>query len=161
MTEASGPHVLCDATRLLVDPSRFNRARCPKHRRGYLCQSPTYHRYARGAFGLACAWPSLRLEDFPKDHLRDIMEAVQTFPDADLPQVPGACTRHSQSSQFLQAPVCGLLCSLSAALDGGREESEHAKSVGALYLWHKAAMRLLSACETVSETQCRATGCCC
>ena len=94
MTEASGPHVVCDATRLLVDPSRFSRARCPKHRRGYLCQSPTYHRYAPGAFGLACAWPSFRLEDFPKDHLRDIMEAVQTFPDADLPQVPvaaGAC----------------------------------------------------------------------
>ena len=124
MTEASGPHVLCDATRLLVDPSRFSKARCPKHRRGYLCQSPTYHRYARGAFGLACAWHIFRLQDFPKDHLRDIMEAVQT--DADLPQVPGACILHPQSRQFLQAPVCGSLCSLSAAVDSGREKTEHA-----------------------------------
>ena len=91
MTEASRPHVLCDAKNLLIDPSRMSHARCPKSRPGYLCYSNTYHHYAQGAFGLACALPKLLLEDFPKDHLRDIMDSIMAVEDKDQLQVLSFC----------------------------------------------------------------------
>lgn len=87
MTEASRPHVMCDASNLLIDPFRASKASCPKYRPGYLCHSPTYHRYARGAFALACDLPELRLEDFPRDHLQDIMESMEEVDAALLSKV--------------------------------------------------------------------------
>ena len=81
MTDASRPHVICDAKNLLMDPTRMSHARCPKFRPGYLCYSDTYHHYAKGAFGLACALPNLPLEDFPKDHLRDIIDSIVRVED--------------------------------------------------------------------------------
>lgn len=44
------------------------RARCPAHRPGYMCTSPTYHRYDRGAFSVDCSWPGFSLDAFSKDH---------------------------------------------------------------------------------------------
>ena len=87
MTEASRPHVICDASNLLVDPARMSHARCPKFRPAYLCHSNTYHHYTKGAFGLACGLRDLRLEDFPKDHLRDIMDGMSEVEDKDMLQV--------------------------------------------------------------------------
>lgn len=43
--------------------------------------------YSEGAFGGACEWPLRRLEMFPKDHLRDIMESFATYPSGGLPEV--------------------------------------------------------------------------
>lgn len=95
MAEAARPHVICDAKHLLLDPSHVTRAFCPKHRPGYLCGSKTYHSYARGAFGLACSLPGLRLEDFPRDHLRDIMDSmVEITEDAFLVGTPGTGSQY-------------------------------------------------------------------
>ena len=95
MSEAARPHVLCNAENLMVDPAHMSRASCPKHRPGYLCRSRTYHHYAKGAFRLACDVSGLELADFPKDHLKDIMESltnvsepalkVRTFEDISVP----------------------------------------------------------------------------
>lgn len=52
------------------------RARCPRHRPGYLCETPTYHRYGQGAFELGCDWPSFSLADHSPDHGRDIYQAM-------------------------------------------------------------------------------------
>ena len=76
MTKASRPHVICNADNLLVDTAKMIRASCPKHRPGYLCRSKTYHHFQKGAYSLNCAMPTLSLEDFPKDHLRDIMDSM-------------------------------------------------------------------------------------
>ncbi len=87
MTEASRPHVICDATNILLDPARMSHAKCPKYRPGYLCQSNTYHHYAKGAFRLACALHELQLEDYPRDHLRDIMDSITELEYEDSPKV--------------------------------------------------------------------------
>ncbi|KAK9819676.1 hypothetical protein WJX72_000981 [[Myrmecia] bisecta] len=86
MTEASAPHVLCDATNLLVDTSKMRLAKCPAQRPNYLCISKSYHRYKLGAFGASCNWPVLNLNDFPKDHLQDIMESLESYPADQWPQ---------------------------------------------------------------------------
>lgn len=81
MTNASKPHVLCDAQNLIINPAKVLPAACPKHRPKYLCTfGETYNRYLPGAFGLACKSAPHRLEDFPRDHLQDIMESVVTVP---------------------------------------------------------------------------------
>lgn len=72
MPNASAPHIMCDATNLTVAPSAMTRAACPLHRPGYMCRRQSYHRYAQGSFIAPCDWPSFRLEDFPRDHLRDV-----------------------------------------------------------------------------------------
>ncbi|KAL3132619.1 hypothetical protein ABBQ32_009147 [Trebouxia sp. C0010 RCD-2024] len=81
MTNASKPHVLCNAQKLIVNPAKTLAAACPKHRPKYLCTfGETYNRYLPGAFGLACTSTALQLEDFPRDHLQDIMESFVTLP---------------------------------------------------------------------------------
>ncbi|PRW45163.1 EGF domain-specific O-linked N-acetylglucosamine transferase [Chlorella sorokiniana] len=72
----SAPHVLCDATNLRLDPSKLRRARCPAHRPGYLCLSPTYHHYQRGAWAVNCSWPGFRVEDLSRDHQQDIFGSM-------------------------------------------------------------------------------------
>ncbi|KAI7846398.1 hypothetical protein COHA_000109 [Chlorella ohadii] len=72
----SAPHVLCDATNLRLEPAKLRRARCPAHRPGYLCLSPTYHHYQKGAWAVNCSWPGFRLEDFSKDHQQDIFGSM-------------------------------------------------------------------------------------
>jgi hypothetical protein len=44
---------------------------------------------SEGAFGGVCSWPGRDLEAFPRDHLRDIMEAFTAYGDASAaaPQV--------------------------------------------------------------------------
>uniref|UniRef100_A0A1D1ZP74 Glycosyltransferase 61 catalytic domain-containing protein n=1 Tax=Auxenochlorella protothecoides TaxID=3075 RepID=A0A1D1ZP74_AUXPR len=76
MPAASAPHAMCDVRGLVVDTSRMTRARCPRHRPGYLCETPTYHRYGQGAFELGCDWPSFSLADHSPDHGRDIYQAM-------------------------------------------------------------------------------------
>ncbi|KAL6777349.1 hypothetical protein ACKKBF_B21175 [Auxenochlorella protothecoides x Auxenochlorella symbiontica] len=76
MPAASAPHAMCDVQGLVVDTSRMTRARCPRHRPGYLCETPTYHRYGQGAFELGCDWPSFSLADHSPDHGRDIYQAM-------------------------------------------------------------------------------------
>lgn len=44
------------------------RARCPAHRPGYMCHSPTYHHYQQGAWAVNCSWPGFQLDAFSKDH---------------------------------------------------------------------------------------------
>lgn len=79
MTNASKPHVLCDAHNLIINPAQTLPAACPKHRPHYLCTfGATYNHYLSGAFGLACKSALIKLEDFPRDHLQDIMESVAT-----------------------------------------------------------------------------------
>ena len=82
MTNASKPNVLCDAKNLIIDPAQALPAACPKHRPHYLCNfGATYNHYMPGAFGLACS-AGIKLEDFPRDHLQDIMESIATvLPD--------------------------------------------------------------------------------
>jgi len=87
MTEASRPHTLCSARNLHIDTSKFAPARCPRFRPNYLCLGPTYHRYAPGAFGVACSLPGLDLERFPRDHLRDIVAGMQAFDAEGFPHV--------------------------------------------------------------------------
>ncbi len=70
LPQASGPHLLCDATNLQLDPSKLTRARCLKHRPGYLCMSNTYHHYLPGAWSAACEWPDFQMNDFSKDHMQ-------------------------------------------------------------------------------------------
>lgn len=77
MTNASQPHVLCNAVNLMVDPRHMLAAPCLKHRPNYLCNlGTTYNRYLPGAFGMACTSAIQRLDDFPKDHLQDIMDSM-------------------------------------------------------------------------------------
>ena len=83
MTNASKPHVLCDAQNLIIDPAQTLPAACPKHRPHYLCNlGATYNHYLPGAFALACKLAAIKenLEDFPRDHLQDIMESMATEP---------------------------------------------------------------------------------
>ena len=93
MTTASAPHVLCDATNLVLNTTHMRRARCPKHRPSYLCKSATYHHYDKGAVAVACDWPGLDLAQFPKDHLRDIVDGIEFLPAENLPEVCTACIR--------------------------------------------------------------------
>ena len=95
MTIASRPHVLCDADNLMVNPKKMMAAPCLQRRPDYLCTfGASYNHYLPGAFGLACKSPTLHLEDFPKDHLQDIMASMASFnPDAaaqvcSLPPLP-------------------------------------------------------------------------
>ncbi|KAL4448126.1 hypothetical protein ABPG75_005345 [Micractinium tetrahymenae] len=81
MPAGSAPHVLCDATNLRLDPSKLRRARCPVHRPGYMCTSPTYHHYERGAWAVDCAWPGFRLDAFSKDHQQDIFGSLVSQPE--------------------------------------------------------------------------------
>lgn len=79
MTNASKPHVLCSAQNLIIDSAQALPAACPKHRPHYLCTfGATYNHYLPGAFGLACNLAPIKLEDFPRDHLQDIMESMAT-----------------------------------------------------------------------------------
>lgn len=79
MTNASKPHVLCDAQNLAITPAKALPAACPRRRPKYLCTfGATYNHYLPGAFGLACKSTPLNLEDFPRDHLQDIMESFAT-----------------------------------------------------------------------------------
>ena len=81
MTNASKPHVLCDAQNLIINPAQTRPAACPKHRPKYLCNlGATYNHYMPGAFGLACNSAAIKLEDFPQDHLQDIMESIANVP---------------------------------------------------------------------------------
>lgn len=82
MPQASAPQVLCDVTSLLVEPSKMHSTRCPVHRPRYMCTSNTYNRYESGAFKLTCDWQLPVLEDYPRDHLRDI---VSGFAKAETP----------------------------------------------------------------------------
>ena len=81
MTNASKPHVLCDAQNLIIDPAQTRPAACPKYRPKYLCNfGATYNHYMHGAFELACNSDAIKLEDFPRDHLQDIMESIANVP---------------------------------------------------------------------------------
>ena len=80
MTNASRPHVLCDAQNLLIDAKHMMSAPCLKHRPKYLCNfGTTYNRYLPGSFGLACTTIIAKLDAFPKDHLQDIMDSMVTL----------------------------------------------------------------------------------
>lgn len=83
MTNASRPHVLCDAVNLIVDPKHMLAALCLTHRPNYLCNlGKTYNHYLPGAFGLACTSSIESLEEFPQDHLQDIMASTaRTSPE--------------------------------------------------------------------------------
>lgn len=79
---ASSPHMLCDAVNLRLDPAKLRKARCPKHRPGYLCTSNTYHRYQPGAWAAACDWPGFSWDAFSKDHMQDIFESMELGAEA-------------------------------------------------------------------------------
>ena len=88
MPNASKPHVLCDAQNLVINPAQTLPAACPRHRPKYLCTfGETYNHYLPGAFGLACKSDPIKLEDFPHDHLQDIMESMATVAPDDATQV--------------------------------------------------------------------------
>ncbi len=88
MTRASRPHVLCNAVNLMVDPRHMLAAPCLKHRPNYLCNfGPTYNRYLPGAFGMACTSAIKSLEEFPKDHLQDIMDSMARITPETAAQV--------------------------------------------------------------------------
>ncbi|KAL0034323.1 hypothetical protein WJX77_009296 [Trebouxia sp. C0004] len=88
MTQASQPHVLCDAVNLKVDPSHMLAASCLKHRPNYLCNfGTTYNRYLPGAFGMACTSAIKSLKQFPKDHLQDIMDSMARISPETAAQV--------------------------------------------------------------------------
>lgn len=88
MTRASQPHVLCDAVNLMVDPRHMLAAPCLKHRPNYLCNfGTTYNRYLPGAFGVACTSAIKSIEEFPKDHLQDIMDSMARITPETAAQV--------------------------------------------------------------------------
>ncbi len=94
MTTASRPHVLCNAVNLIVDPKHMLAASCLKHRPNYLCNlGTTYNRYLPGAFGMACTSAIDKLEDFPKDHLQDIMASMARVTPETASQVSCLCSR--------------------------------------------------------------------
>lgn len=66
-------------------------ARCPAHRPKYMCTVNTYNAYAVGAFKVACSWGQPVLEDFPRDHLRDIMGSFTQCSDNE-PVTEVSCT---------------------------------------------------------------------
>lgn len=88
MPNASAPHIMCDATNLTVTPASMSRASCPLHRPGYMCRRQSYHRYASGAFIAPCEWPSFHLEDFPRDHLRDIFGGFRMVKEGEAVPSP-------------------------------------------------------------------------
>ena len=88
MTRASRPHVLCNAVNLMVDPRHMLAAPCLKHRPNYLCNfGTTYNRYLPGAFGMACTSAIKALEEFPRDHLQDIMDSMARITPETAAQV--------------------------------------------------------------------------
>ncbi|KAK3238858.1 hypothetical protein CYMTET_51167 [Cymbomonas tetramitiformis] len=89
----TAPHTLCDVRGLRVDPMKAHHERCPKHRPGYMCDGQkTHHRYSVGAFGACCQMQGraqLDLEQFPRDHLRDIFESFDaSCVEADIEEMP-------------------------------------------------------------------------
>ena len=76
----TGPHVLCDATNLMIDYSKTNAARCCQHRPGYFCvDPPTYTGYNQGALQSTCKKSNdFILDKFTRDHLRDIFSSFQS-----------------------------------------------------------------------------------
>ena len=92
MTKASKPHVLCDAANLIVNPKQMVAASCLKLRPNYLCNfGATYNHYLPGAFGLTCKSAPIKLEDFPKDHLQDIMDSMAIIPETAGPDAGVCC----------------------------------------------------------------------
>lgn len=110
MTRASQPHVLCDAVNLMVDPRHMLAAPCLKHRPNYLCNfGTTYNRYLPGAFGVACTSAIKSIEEFPKDHLQDIMDSMARITPETAAQVNriSCSVRHLHSVADMHAL---LLC---------------------------------------------------
>jgi len=84
MPAATRPHVFCDAGILTVNPRKITPASCVKHRPNYFCGKKTYNAYQNGAFSVACGSSgSLRLGNFPRDHLMDNFDAMAF--DAETP----------------------------------------------------------------------------
>ena len=112
MTNASRPHVLCDASNLLVDARHMMAAPCLEHRPNYLCNfGATYHRYLPGAFGLACTSSIVRLDMFPQDHLQDIMGSMKTLTRETASQViisgsPYAVVNAQYVTQNMSCAIC-------------------------------------------------------
>ncbi|KAK9806661.1 hypothetical protein WJX73_005480 [Symbiochloris irregularis] len=79
MTPSSAPQVMCDASNLLIDPSKMTPARCPVHRPRYMCSQRTYNAYASGAFQVDCDWPQPQLDNYSRDHMRDIMASFTSL----------------------------------------------------------------------------------
>lgn len=125
MTKASGPHVLCDAVNLMVDPKHMMAAPCLKHRPNYLCNfGTTYNRYLPGAFGMACTSAIRSLAEFPRDHLQDIMDSMARISPEIAAQV--ICISCLVTCLHMAQWVCMLYCFM---LDPSRMSTNHMTSI--------------------------------
>ena len=82
----TGPHVVCNASNLVIDYSKTHPIPCCKNRPGYFCvEPPTYTGYIKGALQSECQLtPAFGIDHFPRDHLRDIFETFEGVKKIDF-----------------------------------------------------------------------------
>lgn len=134
LNEATRPHTLCDAERLVMDVEAVRPSRCLLHRPGYFCGDPTYFRFMPGAWRGRCSRsPAFEGDAFPRDHLRDVFDG---FAASGLGEPP---------SPYKMAPVTPAA---TAAHDGvwlvvGRERDEHRNVYHSMTDWLAAFQALV------------------
>jgi len=89
MPPPTAPHTFCRATDLIIDFSKVVPASHVKHRPGYMMtEDKSYHNYMPGALqGFCTKTAEFDLENFPRDHLRDIFESFVTPPETTADNV--------------------------------------------------------------------------